>query len=82
VVAIAWTALGVLAALAAGMFTAHFGIGGRIDGLGARIDAMGASLSGRIDAMGAGLNGRIDGLAIRLDSIEASLEEHKRHHLL
>jgi hypothetical protein len=70
-VAIAWTTLGILAALAAGMLTALFGIGGRIDGLGARIDAMGASL-----------NARIDGLAIRLNAIEASLEEHKRHHLL
>jgi len=52
-VAVAWTAIGCLAAT---LFGNLYWLGGRIDALGARIDA-------RLDA----INARLDGMNARLD---------------
>ena len=52
-VAVAWTAIGLLAATLATTIAAILHLGARIDALSARVD---------------GLSGRIDGLAARLDA--------------
>jgi len=59
--AVAWTAIGLLAAT---LFSSLFYLGGRIDALGGRIDALGE----RIDSLSARLDGRIDGLSARIDA--------------
>jgi hypothetical protein len=82
--AVAWTAIGVLAAAVLGSFGSFFYLGTRIDALGARLDA-------RIDAQGADLGARIDRLSERVDSLErrldarldalaARLDEHLERH--
>jgi hypothetical protein len=50
--AVAWTAIGLLAAA---LFGNLYYLGARIDALSARIDAMGARLDSRIDALTAKL---------------------------
>ena len=66
--AVAWTAIGILAATLVGL---PF-LGTRIDGLGAslnaRIDALDSNLSSRIDSMDGRLSAHIDALAARIDS--------------
>lgn len=66
--AVAWSAIGLLAATLLGTLY-YLGaridgldqkLGGRIDGLGTRIDSLDASLSGRIDALAARLDAHID----------------------
>jgi hypothetical protein len=76
-VAVAWTAIGLLAATLLGSL---YCLGTRIDGLSARIDQLGArrdgridSLSSRIDALGARLHARMDALT---DRIDAHVERH------
>jgi len=64
--AVAWTAIGLLAAT---LFGSFFYLGARIDALSGRIDAQ----SSRIDALGSQLGARIDALA-------AQLAEHLRRH--
>ncbi len=75
--AVAWTAIGLLAAMIVGSFGSFFYLGGRIDALAARldarIDAVGSDLGARIDAQGAELGARIDSLTSRLD-------DHVRRH--
>ena len=89
--AVAWTAIGVLAAAVLGSFGSFFYLGTRIDALGARLDAridtQGAELGARIDAQGAelgsrvgGLGTRIDQLAARVDGLAARMDEHLRPH--
>jgi len=55
--AVAWAAIGLLAATLLGSF---FYLGSRLDALGARIDSLGSRLDGRIDALGAKLDARIE----------------------
>jgi hypothetical protein len=61
-----WTLIGVLVASQAGLLTALFRLGSRIDALGARLDA-------RIDSQGADLRARID-------RIDAKLDDHLGRH--
>jgi hypothetical protein len=68
--AVAWTAIGLLAAT---LFGTLYYLGGRIDALGTRLDARIDALSGRIDGLESSLSGRIDGLSARMD---AHLERH------
>lgn len=56
-IAVAWSAIGLLAAT---LFGAFFYLGGRID-------ALGASLNGRIDALDSTLSARIDAMIARTD---------------
>jgi hypothetical protein len=76
-IAVAWTAIGLLAATLLG--TLYY-LGARIDALGtrldARIDALGARLDGRID----GLSARIDGLSARIDGLATRLDTHIERH--
>lgn len=73
-VAVAWTAIGLLAATLVGSL---FYLGSRIDHLGdslnARIDGLGESLNARIDSLDARLSARIDGLSAKMDT---HLERH------
>jgi hypothetical protein len=64
--AVAWTAIGLLAAT---LFGALFYLGARIDALGARLD-------GRLD----GVASRIDSLASRIDALGARLDAHVEQH--
>jgi hypothetical protein len=64
-VAVAWTAIGLLAATLLG--TLYY-LGGRMDALAARLDGRIDALSGRIDALAARLEGRIDSLSTKLDT--------------
>jgi hypothetical protein len=68
--AVAWTAIGLLAAT---IFGSLYYLGGKIDSLGARLDARIDTLEGRIDSLGARLDARLDALAGRLD---AHLQRH------
>lgn len=80
-VAVAWTAIGLLAAtLVSSLFYLgsridglEANLGSRIDGLGARIDNLESSLNARIDALDARLSGRLDALSARMDT---HLERH------
>jgi hypothetical protein len=65
-VAVAWSAIGLLVATLLGSF---FYLGNRIDGLGNRIDNLGSRLDGRLDSVAA----RLDALGARLD---AHIERH------
>jgi len=75
--AVAWSALGVLAAT---VIAAIFWLGTRIDGLGAslnsRIDAQGAALGGRIDA----LTQEVASLRVEQSHLSSRLDEHLRRH--
>jgi hypothetical protein len=75
--AVAWSALGLLAAT---LVAAIFWLGTRIDGLGAslgaRIDGQGASLGARIDAQ----SSRIDALASEVSRLSTRLDEHLTRH--
>jgi outer membrane murein-binding lipoprotein Lpp len=62
-VAVAWAAIGILAAT----------LLGSLYYLGARIDALGSSLNARIDGLESSLNARIDGLSGRINGLESSL---------
>jgi hypothetical protein len=82
--AVAWSALGLLAATLIG---AIFWLGSRIDGLSSRIDTQGTSLGVRIDAQGTALGARIDGQSSRIDALTTEmsrlstrLEEHLGRH--
>lgn len=86
--AVAWTAIGLLAAT---LFGTLFYLGQRLDGLAARIETQGAQLNerldglaARIDGQGGQLNDRIDALAARLDSridgLSSMLQEHLGRH--
>jgi hypothetical protein len=55
--AVAWTAIGLLAAT---LFGALFHLGARIDALGARLDGRLGNLASRIDALGARLDAHIE----------------------
>lgn len=68
--AVAWTAIGLLAATLFGML---FYLGQRIDALAVRIDVQGAELGQRIDALAARLDGRID-------SLSSTLHDHLGRH--
>jgi hypothetical protein len=61
--AVAWTAIGLLAATLFG--TLYY--------LGSKIDTLGARLDGRIDALGARLDTRMDALTSML---QAHIERH------
>ena len=78
--AVAWTAIGVLAAAVLGSFGSFFYLGTRIDALGARLDAridtQGAELGSRVGGLGT----RIDQLAARVDGLAARMDEHLRPH--
>jgi len=63
--AVAWTAIGLLAAT---LFGTPYYLGARLDALGARIDALGARLDARIDALDSRLTSAIDGISNRLDT--------------
>lgn len=78
--AVAWTAIGILAATVLGVL---FYQGSRIDALGGRIDAMGSRLDARIDTQSA----RIDELAgrtaentARLETLSAQMAQHLERH--
>jgi hypothetical protein len=71
--ALAWTALGILAAGLFAVLAIVSSQGSRFDGLGARIDAVTADLGSRIDAVGADLGSRIDRVDARLDTVGADL---------
>jgi len=62
-VAVAWAAIGLLAAT---LFSSLFYLGSKIDGLE-------SSLNARIDALDGRLSGRLDALTARID---AHLERH------
>jgi hypothetical protein len=64
--AVAWAAIGLLAAA---LFGALFYLGAVIDALGARLD-------GRLD----GVASRIDSLAARIDALGARLDAHVEQH--
>ena len=64
-VAVAWAAIGLLAAT---LVSSLFYLGSRIDALGARIDNLDSRLGSRIDGLEASLNGRLDSLDTRLSS--------------
>jgi hypothetical protein len=66
--AVTWTALGILAAAFTGVLAAVFHLGSRIDALGARLDA-------RIDALDRKVDTRTDALDRKLD---VHLEWHRR----
>ena len=63
--AVAWSAIGLLAATLLGNF---YWLGTRIDGINGRIDG----INGRID----GLSARVDGLSSRIDGLASRLDEH------
>ena len=67
--AVAWTAIGLLAAT---LFGSLYYLGSKIDSLGARldsrIDALEGRLEGRIDSLAARLDARLDALTARLDT--------------
>jgi hypothetical protein len=69
-VAVAWAAIGILAATLLGSL---YYLGSRIDGLAGRIDALESSLNSRIDALASRLDARIDLLGQRID---AHVERH------
>jgi hypothetical protein len=71
-VAVAWAAIGILAATLVGSL---YYLGGRIDRLSDRIDGLGSSLSSRVDVLDARLSARIDALAAGMD---AHIERHAR----
>jgi len=60
VVAVAWTAMGVLAAAACSWWVAFFHLKRKISALEARLNA-------RIDAFGADLRAHVDALTTRMD---------------
>jgi hypothetical protein len=62
-VAVAWAAIGLLAAT---LVSSLFYLGSKIDGLG-------SSLSGRIDSLDDRLSGRLDALSSRIDTLDARL---------
>jgi hypothetical protein len=70
--AVAWTAIGLLAATLAILATALFHLDSNIDALGrdlgARIDAQGRDLGARIDGLGASLGAPIDAQTARIDA--------------
>ncbi len=63
--AVAWSAIGLLAATMLGNF---YWLGARIDGINARFDGLGA----RVD----GLSAHVDGLSARIDGLASRLDEH------
>ena len=63
--AVAWSAVGLLAA---SMFGSLYYLGSRIDALGGRLDGRIDALSGRIDSLESSLSGRIDALSARMDT--------------
>jgi hypothetical protein len=63
--AVAWTAIGLLAAT---IFGTLYYLGGKIDALGARLDSRIDGLEGRLDSRIDSLEGRIDSLAARVDA--------------
>jgi hypothetical protein len=75
--AVAWTAIGLLAATLIGSL---YYLGSRIDALALRIDGLESSLNARIDSLDAGLNARLDALAARLDAridgLSARMDAH------
>ena len=79
--AVAWSAIGLLAATLVGSF---FYLGNRIDSLGARIDSLDSSLSNRIDTLNSSLSARIDTLDARLssriDALGSRLDAHLERH--
>jgi hypothetical protein len=76
-VAVAWTAIGLLAATLGTLVGAIFQLGSRIDAQGqdlrAAIDAQGRELRAAIDAQGSMLRAAIDAQSERID---AHLERH------
>jgi hypothetical protein len=76
-VAVAWTAIALLAATLGVLSSALLQIGAKVDRMGdrleSRIDQLGGRLDSRIDQLDARLTSRIDGLNARLD---IHLERH------
>jgi hypothetical protein len=68
--AVAWTAIGILAATLLGNM---FYLGSRIDNLATRLDSRIDSLEAKVDGLGSRLDARLDSLGSRLD---AHLERH------
>ena len=68
--AVAWTAIGLLAAT---LFGSLYYLGSKIDSLGARLDSRIDGLEGRTDSLAASLDSRLDALTARLDT---HLERH------
>ena len=68
--AVAWTAIGLLAAT---LFGSLYYLGSKIDSLGARLDSRIDGLEGRTDPLAASLDSRLDALTARLDT---HLERH------
>ena len=64
-VAVAWAAIGLLAAT---LLVSLYYLGGRIDALAGRIDGLDDRLTSRIDSLDARLSTRLDGLATRMDA--------------
>jgi len=83
--ALAWTAIGLLAATLAVLATAVLQLGARVDGLGvslgARIDALGDTLNVRIDALNARIDGLGNSLNARIDGLSARLDVHTGRHI-
>jgi hypothetical protein len=71
--AVTWTALGILAAAVFGMFAYTAAGFGRID---ARLDA----LAGRMDAQFARVDARFDSMDAKFDRLAARFDEHVHPH--
>jgi hypothetical protein len=74
VIAVAWSAIGLLAATLGVLGSAAYSSLSRIDALGARIDAQGDALGARIDALGARLDAQTATLSSRLDALYTRTE--------
>ena len=80
-VAVAWAAIGLLAAT---LVSSLFYLGSRMDALGARIDAQRPSPAARIHSLETSLKGRIDtvdaSLSSRLDALSSRVDAHLERH--